>query len=69
MFGLIPEPGRIVIGSIGATRVGSEIDEIEVEELALEWGWIRVRRWKCWTLSLWRSERTEMEEGDVEIFP
>lgn len=37
VFGLIPEPGRIVIGSIGATRIGSEADkEIEVEEFVLE---------------------------------
>lgn len=37
VFGLIPEPGRIVIGSTGATRVGSEVDkEIEVDELTLE---------------------------------
>ena len=37
MSGLIPAPGRIVIGSIGARRVGSEVDEeIEADELDLE---------------------------------
>ena len=34
MFGLMPEPGRMVIGSIGATRVDSEFDE--EDELSLE---------------------------------
>jgi len=35
--GLIPEPGRIVIGSAGAIRVGSGVDEeIEVDEFDLE---------------------------------
>jgi hypothetical protein len=42
---------------------------IELDELVLEWGWMRVREWKCWMVSLWRSERTEMEGGDVAIFP
>jgi len=70
VFGLIPEPGRIVIGSVGTTRVGREvIEEIEVEELALEWGWLRVRELNRWMVSLWRSERTAMEEGDVAVFP
>lgn len=37
VFGPIPEPGRIVIGLIGATRIGSEVaDEMEVEEFDLE---------------------------------
>jgi len=34
---LIPEPGRIVIGSVGVVWVSSEVcEEIEVEEFALE---------------------------------
>lgn len=53
MFGLIPEPGRMVIGSVGVTRVGSEVnEEIEVDELALEWGWLRVRALNRWMVSL-----------------
>ena len=36
VFGLIPEPGRMDIGSIGATRMGSETGEIGVEEFVLE---------------------------------
>lgn len=70
MSGLIPAPGRIVIGSIGATRVGSDADEeIEADEFDLEWGLVRAGGWKYWTVSLCRSERTEIEEGDVAIFP
>ena len=70
MFGLIPEPGRIVIGSVGVIR-GCEFTEgIELDEFVLECqGRTRVREWKWWIVSSWRSERIERDEGDVAIFP
>jgi len=70
VFGLIPEPGRIVIGSAGVIRGCEFATGIELDEFVLECqGRTRVREWKCWIVSLWRSERIERDEGDVAIFP
>lgn len=35
VFGLIPEPGRIVMGSVGVARGCEFIEEIEEDEFAL----------------------------------
>lgn len=64
VLGFIPEPGRIVIGSMGRTRVGCGLDDEEKEGC-----WTRVRAWKCSAVSLWRSERVERDKGDVAVFP